>query len=278
MTASIHFPLKSKLRRFASTLGFASVLMGSLALLPALSQEQAKATPAATQADADKTYTLRRVYKKGDVTRHNMKMTMIMHNPQGGDDINIVMDFAIKELVSRADADGSNSVTTEYEKAAVSVLGTEQDLLSSMPKVTVSHDKDGKATTKLEGGSPQSSQAFVGMGDMVKMGENAYPKKPVKIGETWEVETKAPGQNGAEETTVKASVKLVSIDLLDGVKVFRLETKTDAEGAATMHSTATTLIEVETGKLVKVTLKGDGEAAGQPMKMDMTMSMVKPVK
>ena len=278
MFASTQFPLKSISGRIASTLSFAFILIGVSSQLPSYSQERTKQTPVASQAEADKTYSLRRVYKKGEVTRHKTQMTMMMHNPQGGDEINIVMNFVTKELVNSAEEDGSNSVTTEYEKAAVSVLGTEQDLLSSLPKITVSHDKDGKATTKVEGGSPQTSQMFAGMGDMVKMGETVFPKKPVKVGESWEVETKVPGQNGADASTFKSSMKLVSIETLDEVKVFRLESKTDSDGATPVHQTATILIEVETGKLVKMYLKGEVEAAGQPMKMEMNMNMVKPLK
>ena len=270
---------KSRVGKAVSGLGCGFVLLGSLSLSPgAFAQDAGKPAPSASQADADKAYTMHRVFKKGDITRNKMKMTMTMHNPQGGDDVNIVMSYLMKESVNHVGDDGSDSISIDYEKATVSVMGMDQDLTSMMPKFTISHDKDGKITTKTEGGSTQAAQAIGDVGDIGKMMENAYPKKPLKIGDTWDNETKVPGRNGAEDTTVKTSVKLVSLDTIDGVKVFKLETKSDSEGGSTLHQLSTIFIEMATGKLVKMTTKGDIEVAGQNMKMDMTMSMVKPTK
>ena len=99
------------------------------------------------------------------------------------------------------------------------------------------------------------------------------PTKPVKIGDSWEM---APNASGPIDQKVTSKVTLVSVDMIKGKKVAKLKTVSDvANGADTkMHTEASTLIDVETGKAINTTSKTDGNAKGSPISIEMTMKLI----
>ena len=194
---------------------------------------QEKPTAVVQQADADsKTYLLKRIYKKGEVNRYKYSMNMTMTPPGSTDAIQIAMKMTAKESVKSVEADGSYSITTQFESMVMNVLGMERDLTSSLPITTKTRDKDGKITTKSEGGDPQAAQHFASMGGYSELAEKAFPSKAVKIGEEWETHSKLPAPDGSGEVEVVSTSKLVGVEILDGVKALKISTKVKTSGLA----------------------------------------------
>ena len=248
---------------------------GTVATNAAHAQE--KATAVMQKADADsKTYLLKRVFKKGEINRYKFSMNMTMTPPGSTDAIQIVMKATSKETVKSAEADGAYSVTTQFESMVMNIQGMERDMTSSLPITTKKRDKDGKITTKSEGGDPQSAQQFASMGAYSELAEKAFPSKAVKIGEEWETHSKLPSPDGSGEVEVISTSKLVGKEILDGVKALKISTKVKTSGIADSTQESVIFIEEVTGKPLKMTLDSDIEAQGIPMKIKMTMKVVVP--
>ena len=145
-----------------------------------------------------------------------------------------------------------------------------------LPITTKTRDKDGKITTKSEGGDPQAAQQFASMGSYSELAEKAIPGKAVKIGEEWEIHSKLPSPDGSGEVEVVSTSKLVGKEILDGVKALKISTKVKTSGVADTTTETVIFIEEATGKPLKMTMDGDIEAHGIPMKMKMTMKVVVP--
>ncbi len=238
---------------------------------------QEKPTELVQQAEPDsKTYLIKRVYKKGEVNRYKYSMNMTMTPPGSTDAIQIVMKMTAKVTVKSADADGSYSVIQQFESMVMNMLGMDRDMTSSLPVTTTTRDKDGKITTKSEGGDPQAVQQFASMRSYTELAEKAIPKKPVKIGEEWEIHSKLPAPDGSGEVEVVSTSKLVGKEILDGVKALKISTKVKTSGIADSTQESVIFIEEATGKPLKMTMDSDIEAHGVPMKMKMTMKIATP--
>ncbi len=256
-----------------SGIAIASLLFaGTVATNAAHAQE--KATAVAQQVDdASKTYLLKRVYKKGEVNRYKYSMNMTMTPPGSTDAIQVVMKMISKESVKSAEADGSYSVTTQFESMVMNVMGMERDMTSSLPITTRTRDKNGKITTKSEGGDEQTSNHFASMEGYANLAEKAIPSKSVKIGEEWEIRSKVPAPDGSGEVELVSTSKLLGKEDVDGVKALKISTKVKTTGVVGSTQESVIFIEEATGRPLKMTMDGDIEAQGIPMKMKMTMKI-----
>lgn len=256
-----------------SGFGIASLLfIGTVATNSVHAQD--KPTAVVQQADADsKTYLIKRIYKEGEVNRYKYSLNMTMTPPGSTEAIQIVMKMTAKETVKSADADGSYSVTQQFESMVMNMLGMDRDMTSSLPVTTTTRDKDGKITTKSEGGDPQAAQQLATMGDFSEISEKSIPKKPVKIGEEWVIHFKHPLPNNSGDLEVTSTSKLVGVEILEGVKALKLSTKATFSGAADSTLEIIMFLEEKTGKPLKYIMDSDLEAQGIPMKMKMTMKI-----
>jgi len=225
-------------------------------------------------AKDDATYSIKRVYKAGQTDRYRISLKMNMDLP--GTPLDIVETMFMKETTREAKDDGSATVAFDFESVAVTANGMDMDMTAMMPKIITTLDKNGKTDVKLEGGSQEVTAQ---MGDQVKQFTNAAaalaPKKPVKVGDSWDLDAAnfgAPGQN------VKGKATLVSVDTVKGVKIGRIKSVINITGAMdlAMHSESITLVDFTTGKALSLTSKSDGDIAGGKMSMEMTMKMLGP--
>ena len=267
---------KKSFRGLFSGFAIASLLfVGTVATNAAHAQD--KPTALVQQADADsKTYLLKRIFKKGEINRYKYSINMTMMPPGSTEEMQIAIKMTMKETVKSVEADGAYSVTTQFESMVMNLLGMESDRTSSLPITTKTRDKDGKITTKSEGGDPQAAQQFASMGSYSELAEKAIPGKAVKIGEEWETHSKVPSPDGSGEVEVVSTSKLVGKEILDGVKALKISTKVKTSGVADTTTETVIFIEEATGKPLKMTMDGDIEAHGIPMKMKMTMKVVVP--
>lgn len=232
----------------------------------------------AERRDAQDTtaYTIKRVYKAGETDRYRLVTKMNIDSPQTGGPIDVISTMLMKELTKEAKDDGTSTSVSEFESASVTFNGNDLDITTMMPKVITTRDKNGKSDVKMEGGNEQVTAQ---MGDQVKQftisSASAFlPSKPVKVGETWDMDP----TGGVKDAKVKGKVTLVSVDTVKGVKVAKFKTVSDVTGGADtkMHTEATTLIDVATGKPLNVTTKTEGAANGSKLNIEMTLKMLDP--
>lgn len=235
-------------------------------------------TAQAVRRDAkdDTTYTFKRVYKAGETDRYRLSTKMNINNPQTGGPMDIVTTMLLKDLTKEAKDDGASVSISEFESAAVTINGMDLDITTMMPKVITTRDKNGKSDVKMEGGNEQVTAQ---MGDQMKQYTNfggaSLPAKPVKVGDSWDVNAMDLGAKGQN---VKGKVTLISVDTVKGVKVAKMKTVMDIADAkdTKMHSESTTLIDVATGKALNLTSKTDGDTPGGKMSIEITMKLLGP--
>lgn len=256
-------------RSLSSVLAFTVAFSGGVSL-PGVATAQA----AARDSKDDALYTIKRVYKALDADRYRVGLKMNIESPNGA--IDMLETMVMKESTKAAKDDGTATSIFDFESASVTVNGMDIDITSMLPKITTTRDKNGKSDVKVEGGSEQLTAQ---MGDQVKQytnfGAGFIPAKPVKVGDSWDVNA---ADFGGKDQNVKGKVTLVSVDTVKGVKVAKLKSVMDiTSGTDTkMHSESTSLIDLATGKALSMTSKTDGDAGGGKISMEMTMKMLGP--
>jgi len=255
----------SSVLALTAAIGVGGCLLGSA---PVLAERR--------DAKDDATFTLKRVYKTGDTDRYRVT-TKVNTDIPGAGLVDISMTMVMKDSTKEAKEDGSLTSISEFESASVDFNGMEIDLTAMMPKVISTRDKNGKSDVKMEGGNEQITSQI---GDQIKQFNMSaaaamLPSKPVKVGDSWEMPSDLAG---AKDQKVVGKVTLVSVETIQGKRVAKLKTVSDATGAGDtkIHTEATTLIDVETGKAINTTTKTDGNANGSPLKIEMTMKLLGP--
>ncbi len=228
-------------------------------------------------AKDDTTYTIKRIYKTGDTDRYRLTSKINMDSPAGGGPIDVTTLMLMKDTTKEAKEDGTLTSISEFESAAVTFNGMDLDITTMMPKVITTRDKNGKSDFKMEGGNEQVTSQI---GDQLKQFSMAsaaalLPPKPVKVGDSWNM---APDSSGPKDQKITGKVTLVSVDTVKGVKVAKLKTVSDVTtGTDTkIHTEATTLVDIATGKPLSATTKTAGSSNGSPINIEMTLKMVGP--
>lgn len=245
----------------------ASALIGGPGMLPRV-QAQAIKSEDATE------YTIHKpTYKKGDLDRYKMSVNMLLN--AGANENEIDLSFRLKQATKEAKDDGSFTLVQEFEEAKVTSQGREQDITSSLPKITMLKDKDGKFTTKVEGGSDQMGQITNMLGNLGKSQEAFYPTKPVKIGDKWKISFDGPGTEEIK-SKVTGEATLVKTETIGGIKTFAIKvlSNTDVTGAESVKGTSEQVmnVDIETGKVVRLTANSSIEAQSATVKMKMEMN------
>jgi hypothetical protein len=245
------------------------------AVVSVLSSAQQTAVP-----NADQTYTLQRVFKAGDVDRYRITVNQKANGPQSDNkDYQIKMVLVIKETTKTVGDSGEVTAVEEYTKADGTFGGQDMDMMQMMPKLTVTKDKAGKIDVTAEGGQEPLVQKMSDMAKSMMQSQAAMiPAKPVKVGDTWNVEL--PGVTPGEDTMTKFTVKLDGIEVVDGAKTLRLKTITDTTGGpqsdTKMHGEGTMYVDAASGKLIKMASKVDGTAKGSKINSEVTFEKAGP--
>lgn len=228
-------------------------------------------------AKDDTAYTIKRIYKAGETDRYRLTTNVKMDSPQTGGPLDIVSTMLMKDSTKEAKEDGTSTSISEFESASVLINGMDLDITTMMPKLITTRDKNGKSDLKMEGGNEQvTSQIGDQMKQFTLSSASAFlPSKPVKVGDTWDMDSAALG---AKDPKVKGKVTFVSVDTVKGMKVAKFKTVSDvATGAGTkMHTEATSLVDVATGKAVSVTTKMDGDTGSGKLNIELTLKMLGP--
>lgn len=265
------FLLLSRVRNATRLL--ASALALSAVVGVGVSLAGGKPVYAARRDDKDTTaYTIKRVYKAGEVDRYKLTMKMTGDGLEGP--LDITSTLITKETTKEADDDGSYTVLFEIEKMTNTAEGMDMDVTDMLPKITMKRDKNGKKSVKTEGGAEDFT---AGQDEEIKQftefSAAFLPGKPVKIGQSWEVDASAFGD---AKKTKKGKATLVSVETVKGVKLGKIRSEGDEidEENRKMHSDIVLLIDMATGKTVSFTATGEGDALEGKVRMVMTMKML----
>ncbi len=259
------------------TLASLSMLIGSVALACVALGSHAQQTAAPTP---DKTYTIQRQFKAGDVDYYKMKMTQKINGAiSGGQDLEIKLNLVMKETTKAVGDNGQVTVVDEYTKAAASIGGQDQDLLPMMPKLTIKKDQAGQIDVTAEGEQDLVVQQISTLAKTMMQSQAAViPKNAVKVGDSWTAVI--PGPTADANTATKIRIKLDGVEMLGSVSTLRLKTSTDTSGGpqsdTQMHGEATMYLDVASGKLVKMTTKADGTAKGAKISTELNLEKGEP--
>lgn len=269
MTFTLLHTVRNSARNLSSTLAVTAALGIGVGLVSGIPAQALR-----RDGKDDTAYNIKRVYKAGDTDRYRLNVKVNMD--VAGTPIDMVEKFVMRETTREANDDGSYKVDVDFLSASLTANGMDLDLASMLPKVSTSVDKDGKADVKTEGGD---EQFIAQMGDQIKQFTNAakgfLPKKPVKVGDSWEV---AASDFGAPGQSVKGKSTLVSIETIKGMKVGKIRSNMDVTGImnSVVHTVTTSFIELATGKGISVESKTEGELLGGKMTMELTMKSLSP--
>jgi hypothetical protein len=265
-----------KIRKAAQTLSSLlamTVIVGTGAVLVGVAPAQA-----GRRDEKDKTaYTIKRIYKTGEVDRYRLGFKMEMDNPESPVKTNGVM--VMKETTKEAADDGSSTVITEFDHAVMTVEGMDMDITSSLPKITVKRDRNGKTDVKSEGGAEAVADGEADSSDQFRefadLSVGFLPLKPVKVGESWE--GKATGF-GPTDPNAKGKVTLVSVETVKGIKVGKIKAVIDMvdEMNNKVHSETLFLIDMATGKTLDLISKLTGDTPEGKISVEVTTKMLDP--
>jgi len=89
------------------------------------------------------------------------------------------------------------------------------------------------------------------------------PHRPVKAGQSWEIDAAAFDRKDVEDIQVKGKITLLSVDTLQGVKVAKIKETVDITGDldTKRHIETTALVEVATGKLLNFATIATGKSS-----------------
>lgn len=253
-------------KRVAGPLALALAIGGAFAAGPARAQD--------TNTSDTSEYTLKkRVFTAGDVNRY--RLAMKVHS--GDQDSTVNLQF--KETTKEAKPSGEFTLLNQFESAVATIGGTEQDIVSFLPMVTVIRDKGGKLSTKTEGGNEQAASQISSVMQSISTMQEAYlPKKPVKIGDTWKVSVATPGPDGAT-TKTEGDATLVGTEVVSGIKSVKLKVIADVNNKGSDvkgHTESVMNLDPASGKLVKMSAKVDGTAMGMKITQEIEVSLLAP--
>ena len=210
-------------------------------------------------AENGTTYDFQRHYQTGEIDRYKGEIVLTTNSPQtGGNDRVIHYTFVVRETVKSSAPDGSLTLVIEYEQAAASIDGENIDYTAKMPRITEVRDNQGRFRITTEGGKDPNARMMVQL--IAKADEAAVagmPGKPMKVGETWKLDAPNPNMKWS------GLAGLESVESLNGARALKVNYRTDLSSAdasvATTHTGATMLVDVLTGKTIKLALRTDAQ-------------------
>jgi len=200
-------------------------------------------------------YDFQRHYKLGEVDRYKGEFVVTTNGPDtGGKDQSVKYTIVSRETTSSVDPDGTVVVIIEYEQAIVSAGGKSEDYTAKMPRIIHAIDSQGRGRITLEGGNDPLARVMVGiMATADEVAGSGTPKKPKKVGETWNLTSPDPNKK------LSGTAGLDSVVDINGTKTLKVNYRTDAsQGAISAHTGATVWVDVLTGKTIKVASRSDG--------------------
>ncbi len=261
---------------------FLFVLPALLAGTSVLAPRPAQALTRQDEMKDETTYTLKRVYAKGDKNRYKLSINIKSDNPALNGGMGIVM--LMLEQVKSVKDDGAVQVNTEFEEATLKLGDNETDMSSMMPKVIQTFDAKGNIVkVETEGGSGPFASGGDNQLQMFSNTQTNYlPEKPVKVGDSWDFETSIASSDGkAPKTKAKGKATLLGKETVKGIETLKIKTEVSSElpketaGGGRMSILMTNYVDAKTGRPVRS--EGNITGAGGPLgsaKIEMTMELL----
>jgi len=213
---------------------------------------------ASTAGALEDTYSLKRVYKAGEIDKYKTVITMEADTPMGTP-ISFTYTILTTEKVLEVKPDGSAVVETRVDNAKVKIKDIDREL-DDNSVVTVTIDKNGKET-KREGGGDDQRGAAVKMLGLARF--SSMPPHALKNGEAWKYEIPAADDKSPKTT---GSVTLLGKEKPEGgdrellkVKCFTTVTTPSKTGDTKLEMLSTIFVEPVTGKPLDVDVVGNGK-------------------
>jgi hypothetical protein len=209
-------------------------------------------------ARAEEEYSLKRVYKEGDVDKYSIALNLEIEI--AGNAYKVAGKLKLTEKTKAVKDDGTVVVDWAAESGTITINGVEQPMDGVPDTRTLTIDKSGKLI-KEEGGNPNSPlSALVSI-----FRSQAPPDRKVKVGEKYTFEVPSSED---KEKKVKGEASVVSFEPkggevpVDSVKIKgAADVPARAPGATEpTHIEAIYLIEPGTGKPVRVEGKANFRA------------------
>lgn len=197
--------------------------------------------PAAMAQDA---YTIKRVYKAGEVDRYKIAVKVASST------LSIDIAMTMTEKTKEVKDDGTVVVTTSLDSGMMSMGGTDIPMPNEGQTFTITMDKTGKVI-KQEGADSKNP-----VNSMMSMMRNPTPTCALKVGE--EVKTDIP--IGDDKQKMSVVMKLIGVEKKSAeIPVDTLKVKSQADGALPVPNgpqnvkvDTTSWFEIGTGKMLKV--------------------------
>jgi hypothetical protein len=180
---------------------------------------------------------LKRTVKAGEVTKYMIKADFNF----GGTDASF-SSVAI-ETVKKVDENGNFTIESKSSDAKV-VVGGQENALPDNSSVTTTFKPTGEVLdVKADGANGPS-------GRIAAMQATYFPTKPIKVGDSWDVDVKPDTKLGS--VGLKGTFKLEAAEKVGDFDTYRIkESVKEASGTTPWTNEGTVWISVKDGSLVK---------------------------
>jgi hypothetical protein len=214
--------------RAAFPLALGALLLGGVLVIEPL------ASRAALLQDADTTaYTLQRIFKVNNTDHYKATMKLKVNGPAtGGQEIEVAISAKMKETTKEIKANGHAVIVLELSGAHLKAgdIFDQEIPDDQMPKVIQTMDKAGRVLeAEVDGGAGP----FAGNGGVVqglsRFQSSFYPTRPVKIGDSWDIESKMPADANGVQMVTKGKATLTEKEMLQGVETLKIKVTTETK-------------------------------------------------
>jgi hypothetical protein len=216
----------------------------------------AVATPRTEEA-----FTIKRIFVKGETNLARLSSELQVAQDEKKPDklTNVKLGLILRETTLDIKEDGAMVIRMDFPKGAADLGTGDIDIRGLLPIVTKTFDKSGRVVKEERDnangpfGSPDRLVALAALG--------FYPEKPVKIGESWDIEVDDPDKKDTRRKIGKAT--LVGIETLKGMETFKIKWVIDIERTENgkekkSHIEAEANIDRKSGRNVRVKGKASG--------------------
>jgi hypothetical protein len=188
---------------------------------------------------------LLRTYKAGEISRYKSTITANLMGTE------VVVTQTIKEEVKEVKENGHAVIVSTNEGGKVSANGQEQEIPST-PPITTTRDRLGKLMDFKKEQSPQGLTSPEVERLMTALSDTLFTDKPVKAGDTWQIEIDNPV---VKEKKVVVKGAFLGTEALDGRDLWKVKQSGEADidsNGAKMSYEFTAWLNPANGQPVKV--------------------------
>ena len=232
--------------------------------------------PLATYAQASKPVTTVSPKQIAPVGAPDLyKIEIKINAPSASGKLNVIV---IREQFERRtlprQSDGSQAVVDTFTTGTVSFGGTPQDILKLLPVVTITRDKEGKYSSRAEGGSAEGNPEVMGvLQQFAATATYLYPAKSVRTGDKWKISVEN-SNTLIGSSKLEGEAEQLGSEQREGEKMARVAFKFyEHQGDAQPQGEGTVYFG-KNGHIVRLVQKGQGIFAGAPATVEMEIRRI----